>query len=387
MEESGPNIRILNLAKALRGICSKIVVFHLGDESFVYDNIHIIGINSLKYVKKVWPTFLHLLFIQIPYSINLIKLLDKLGVDMVIVSESHTLGLFTSLMLLLARKFRLLKSLKLTILDKHNIYHSLIYEMLRIRNKMAIACKVVSYAIRFLELIECKLNDAIFVVSKKDAEHVLKHIGASKYLFVVPNVVEIPISSLDVGSMKERLGIASDQLVLLFIGGLNYSPNLDAVLLFLKKVFPKLVRHGNIVLLIVGKCGKSMVFELPNMCKVISTDYVKDITPYILASDLCIVPLRIGSGTRIKILTCMSYGKVVISTPKGAEGLDLMDGEDIIISDIDRFHEHILTIIKDKTLKEYIRRNARDTIKRKYSLNVLSRRLCAILSLLKHNLS
>ncbi len=388
IEETGPNLRIFNLAKTLCNIYNKvkIMVFYLGDKSFIYNNcIYVIGINSLRYVKKSWPTFLKLLFIQIPYSITLIKILDKLNVSVVVISESHTLGFFVSLILFLARKLKYLKSLSLTILDKHNIYYNLVAEALRIKGKVAITYRILSRIVKLLELIECKFNDAIFVVSKEDARYIHKYVRPSRYLFIIPNVVELPMLSQNmssVSSVKEKLGIADDQSVLLFIGGLNYLPNFDAVLLFLKKIFPKLAKCGNIVFIVVGRSGKRMTFEFLNKCKVIFTDYVEDITPYMLVADLCVVPLRIGSGTRLKILTCMAYGKAVISTPKGAEGLDLMNGRDIIISDIEEFHKLISTIIRKPSFIEYVGRNARATIERRYSLRILSKRLYVILRFL-----
>ena len=154
---------------------------------------------------------------------------------------------------------------------------------------------------------------------------------------------------------------------------MSYFPNSDAVQLICTKIAPKL--DDKIRFIIIGK-------EPPTIRKPKNVDflgYVDDVKRYIRKSDICIAPLRYGSGTRLKILEYMALGKPVISTSKGAEGLEYINSVNMIIEDnIDSFPERILELIEKKSKRDEIGKNARQLIEEKYDWDIYKEKLVRI---------
>jgi glycosyltransferase involved in cell wall biosynthesis len=97
------------------------------------------------------------------------------------------------------------------------------------------------------------------------------------------------------------------------------------------------------------------------------TGYVADIRVIIAEADICIAPIRSGSGTRLKILEYMAMGKPVIATSKGAEGIEYTDGLNIIIEDtIEKYPEVIQALLDDEMRRSTLGREAVKLIKEKY---------------------
>lgn len=121
---------------------------------------------------------------------------------------------------------------------------------------------------------------------------------------------------------------------LIYPGALSYDANLDAMQYFLGAVLP-LIRQANpqVNLRITGRSTPEQRAALPTLEGVELTGYVEDVRALIARSAVEVVPLRQGGGTRLKILEAMAVGTPVVSTSKGAEGLDLRDGEDLLIAD------------------------------------------------------
>ncbi len=123
---------------------------------------------------------------------------------------------------------------------------------------------------------------------------------------------------------------------LVFVGSMDYYPNAEAAISFSRDVWP-LVR-GRIPearLVIVGANPGPAVLALSELPGVNVTGTVPDVRPYYGSALTAIVPLRTGGGTRLKILEAMAAGVPVVSTPLGAEGLEVTPGKDILIADPD----------------------------------------------------
>jgi glycosyltransferase involved in cell wall biosynthesis len=96
--------------------------------------------------------------------------------------------------------------------------------------------------------------------------------------------------------------------------------------------------------------------------------YISNLKQVIAEADICIAPIRSGSGTRLKILEYMAMGKPVISTSKGAEGIEYTDGLNIIIEDtIDKYPEIIRQLLDDEKKRGALGREARKLIEEKYN--------------------
>ena len=157
-------------------------------------------------------------------------------------------------------------------------------------------------------------------------------------------------------------------MVLTFVGKLDYAPNVAAVEHIAGEIYPAVVRkYPESVFLIVGKYHEPLMkYRRENL---IFTGYVENLSSYLSASDIVIVPLDSGSGTRLKILEAASCSRPIVSTEKGAEGLDFVDNEEILLSEkVDaKFVEGILELIEDEGLREEMGKNARKKIEKQYS--------------------
>jgi polysaccharide biosynthesis protein PslH len=143
---------------------------------------------------------------------------------------------------------------------------------------------------------------------------------------------------------------------LIYVGLMNYLPNEDAVIYFSKEIL-QFVRKQipEIEFYIVGKKPTKKVLELGKEEGIIVTGEVEDVRGYIAESSIMIVPLRMGTGTRFKILEAMSMGIPVVSTSIGCEGLDVTNNKDILISDNpEEFSQAIINLINNKVLYEQI---------------------------------
>jgi glycosyltransferase involved in cell wall biosynthesis len=144
---------------------------------------------------------------------------------------------------------------------------------------------------------------------------------------VVPNVVPaVPPCEQD---RKDSV------FTYLFVGTLIYAPNKDGILFFCREVLP-LLRKGTrdpFRVVIVGRDPDPQVLDLARIESVEVVPNAPTVVPYYRVADACIVPLRMGAGTRIKILEALSYGIPVVSTTIGAEGLDLVPGLHAEIAD------------------------------------------------------
>ncbi|MCK7590236.1 glycosyltransferase family 4 protein [Subsaxibacter sp. CAU 1640] len=153
---------------------------------------------------------------------------------------------------------------------------------------------------------------------------------------------------------------------LLFVGSLNYFPNIEGLQWFVDTVFSKL--PSDYTLNIVGKSPDPQDFRfLESYTNIHLIGEVDDVAPYYEAHDAVIVPILEGSGTRLKILEAFSYGKLVLSTPKGIEGIMATDGEHYI--EFENYHDFDIKFLqKSNSLTfETIRKESRQFVEDYYS--------------------
>jgi sugar transferase (PEP-CTERM/EpsH1 system associated) len=166
---------------------------------------------------------------------------------------------------------------------------------------------------------------------------------------------------------------------LIFVGSMGYAPSVDAVLYFYREILP-LIREmiQPVELRIVGADPSPEILKLtaPGLHV---TGRVEDVVPYYQESTVCVVPLRAGGGTRLKILEAMALGRPVVSTSIGCEGLDVIDGEHLLIADTpERFARQTVRLLRDCHLAEYIRANARKLVEARYDWDQIAERLLDI---------
>jgi sugar transferase (PEP-CTERM/EpsH1 system associated) len=169
---------------------------------------------------------------------------------------------------------------------------------------------------------------------------------------VVPNGVDADgyRSSVD-ASLNGSSRLNNPRIV--FIGRMDYHANVDAVQWFCRHVFPRVRRaRPDVVLQIVGGHPTGAVRRLASPGAVEVTGFVPDVRPYLAEASAVVVPLRIGGGTRLKILEALAMGKAVISTALGAEGLEAVGGREVLIANSpEEFAHQVVAVLSDADLR------------------------------------
>ena len=171
-----------------------------------------------------------------------------------------------------------------------------------------------------------------------------------------------------------------DAHTLLFTGTMGYLPNADAMEWFCREIFPRIQRAlPDAQLEIVGHHPNARVQALANVRGVHVRGQVPDVESFYRAARLVVVPLRAGGGTRLKILEAMAYGRAVVSTSIGAEGLNVRDGEDIVLADTaDAFAARVIALWREDAERERIARSARELVEAQYAWNHIGAKLLSI---------
>lgn len=199
------------------------------------------------------------------------------------------------------------------------------------------------------------------VVSAADMAR-LKGIAPSADVCVVPNGVDA--DQFQPGHFDES-GIV-------FVGGLTWFPNRDALDHLVDDILPVLRERG--VLEEVTWVGYASAAERSQFQErgVSLTGYVDDIRPIVQRAACFVVPLRVGGGTRLKILDAWAMGKAVVSTSIGCEGLDAIDGLNILVRDNPvSFAEAVQQVLHDKALRQRLGEQARMTIETTYAWKIV----------------
>jgi len=375
-EMTGPNIRVFSIAKYLTRKGKKIKVTLINyQRSKIVNGYEILGISCLpllssEKIKRIKGlTFIATLFAEIFYSLGIFRLIKKLEPKILLVEETHSLA--TPLLISLKFLFKLYKSHTSIVLDKHNI----IYELL---HHFPIP-QILNLVIFHIEKLGVMISEKVIVVSETDKKLIKKLYKREKNVFVIPNGVDLEKfkpNKMEGLNLKKELGLLNKKIIL-SLGGLNYLPNLDGVEVFIDKILPTIrEKTPDVVFVIVGECPNAILKKYKKIHSVIFTGFVKNEVPYINAADVCIAPLRMGGGTRLKILSCMACGKVVISTPKGAEGLEVEDHKDIIITELENFSDTIIYLLNNPRIRNKISYNARRKVSLMYSWEDLTKKLC-----------
>ena len=225
--------------------------------------------------------------------------------------------------------------------------------------------------LRSYETDRCSTFDAVIVTSERDADILGARLPASK-IVVVPNGVD---THFYVPTLSP--GEPSESNVLVYTGMMGNLANTDAALYFVRQILPHVRRQlSDVKLYIVGKNPTVSVRDLGSEEGVTVTGAVADVRPYIARAGVYIVPLRIGSGTRLKILEAFAMEKAVVSTSIGCEGLRVTDGEDLLIADKPKdFADRVADVLRDPSLRLRLGRNGRRLVGAEYDWEICAHRL------------
>ncbi len=220
----------------------------------------------------------------------------------------------------------------------------------------------------------CRAAGRVVAVSSADALQICS-------LFGVEHVTAIP-TGVDVDFFAPPLTPprAAD---LVFVGSMDWLPNVDGVAYFIEKILPLVRRHKpDCTVAIAGRMPPEKLVRMSQQDPgIIVTGTVPDVRPYLWGSSVSIVPLRIGGGTRLKIYESMAAGVPVVSTTVGAEGLDIDPPRNILVADDpERFAAACLCLLGDAGERARMAAEAREMVRARYSWEQVSRCFDAILA-------
>jgi len=208
--------------------------------------------------------------------------------------------------------------------------------------------------------------NAVWACSEEDRRALTMHnrIPGS----VIPNGVDCSFFGFDANPSKAQSPF------LLFTGAMGTEANKDAVVWLIRDLWPQIAiaRPELRLLLVGGGMPASLAEEACAVSGVEVIGEVPDVRPYFQKASIALVPLRIGSGTRLKIMEAMAQGNPVVSTRKGAEGLEITDDENLLLADESGpFVQAVLRLLSDTALFHRLRQAARSFVEQRYDWNVI----------------
>lgn len=256
------------------------------------------------------------------------------------------------------------------ILDIHNVENEILYRTMK--EARGIIVKIYSlmehYNIKRFERFSIKDSDLSIVVSERDKKKYLEQINVSyDKICVIENGFNCNVNT-------SCLNLDSNEKYLLFVGSLWYRPNYDGLDWFIENVWDDMLKiYPNFKLKIIGKYrNEDKKIEKKNIEYL---GFVDDLSSFYNNCFASIVPLFIGSGTRLKILEAFSYRCPVISTDIGCEGLDVSNKEDILIANNKEEFIKSIEILNNSEEQQKLVNNAYNLIKKKYDWSVIREKL------------
>ena len=228
--------------------------------------------------------------------------------------------------------------------------------MSRFRNQLTLKKMGAYYRNLFPNYAACT------VVSEREKKRLSRMVPGYQPIEVIPNGVDL----------SYYLEFHSNPIPnhLIFTGSFTYRPNYEAMEWFTRHVFPQVLSKIPEAQLTIT--GNSSTRNLADSKHVNLTGYVEDVRPHIASSWLSLVPIFTGGGTRLKILEAFALRTPVISTSKGAEGLDVVHDVHILIADTpEDYTEQTIRLLQDEQLRRRLVSNAYKLIEEKYDWAVI----------------
>ena len=249
----------------------------------------------------------------------------------------------------------------------HNVESELLED--RARTESWPARTYVRYQARLQEREErdwCPKVDLNVTVSERDAA-ALRAIAPGSRVAPVPNGVDTDYLVPDWEAEQEGIVV---------VGGLGWFPNRDALEHFCEDILlPLRSRVGPVPIRWVGRASPEDVERYRHRYGIELTGYVEDVRPYLASAACYVIPMRVGGGTRLKLLDAWAMGKAIVSTSQGAEGTEAIHGENVLLTDDpERFASEVARVLVDRNLRERIGRAGRATAERLYSWRVIGDR-------------
>ncbi len=266
---------------------------------------------------------------------------------------------------------------KATVLVNHNVESTLMLRQAEVEKN---PFKKWYFYLQYKKLLRyerkmCPMFNCCAAVSELDKQQ-LQLISPQARFSVVPNGVDVDYFR----PQNSELRTPNSELI--FAGRTDWLPNIDGLNFFCQEIFPLIKKEvKDARLTIIGKTRLNKVgaiHELPLQTAkdVTHLGFVEDVRPYIGKAAVYVVPLRIGGGTRLKILDAMAMGKAIVSTSIGAEGIDVTHGKNILIADTpEYFSKQVIRVLNDSNLRESLGKEGRKLVEEKYSWDIIGKKM------------
>lgn len=217
----------------------------------------------------------------------------------------------------------------------------------------------------------CELADCVFAVSQEDAG-LLRHFRPDGRIAVVPNGIWV-----ERYIQKEVKPAFTGEQTLVFTGKMDYRPNVDAMLWFTDEIFPLIkARIPDAHLYIVGQQPHPRFKHLYARDDVTITGWVESVLPHLHPVGVYVAPLRMGSGTRLKLLEAMAAQCAIVATTTASAGMNTEVRQAMLIADdASSFADAVITLLENPSQREQMKRSARELVRQHYDWSVLIPRL------------
>jgi hypothetical protein len=204
-----------------------------------------------------------------------------------------------------------------------------------------------------IETILSKKADFVIAISENEKNIISNYVDKDKVV-VISNIHYPKIKSSETNSFEKRKD-------LLFVGS-AHSPNVDSIYFLNQEIMPLVwEKLPNLIVIVIGNVNEKITIPINE--KIVLKGYVNDIVPYFNQTKMMIAPLRYGAGVKGKIGQAFEYYLPVITTPIGAEGMDLKDNQNAIIREnATDFANSIIDLYHNKELWLKLQNNSEDSL-------------------------
>lgn len=218
----------------------------------------------------------------------------------------------------------------------------------------------------------CQLADAVIAVSEEDAVLLRPLCDADKVHVVSSGIWVKPY-------LQAPPPLEMSQPSIIFTGKMDYRPNIDAMLWFADDILPLIRKKmSNVHLYIVGQQPHPRLDRLKVDERIIITGKVESVIPYLYGGTAYIAPLRMGSGTRLKLLEAMACGCAITATSLAASGLGEIKSAMSIANDAQSFANAVLEVLENSSKRAIMGASAREYVQKKYDWSAILPNLVAV---------
>jgi glycosyltransferase involved in cell wall biosynthesis len=271
----------------------------------------------------------------------------------------------------------------LLLCDWHNIYSELVRRYGE-HNASGLRRRYAFRTAHLLEETELRLlSECDAHISVSDLDRLkLQQRAPSARVYVVENGVDVELYADDKFEHTSQNGsdYNAARNALVFVGSMDYHPNIDAVRYFANEVWPRIqIQAPQLSFWIVGSKPTTSVRDLNKIKGITVTGTVSDVRPYYRKALAAVVPLRVGGGSRLKILEAMAAGVPVISTTIGAEGLRAIPGVHLVIADTpEEMFRSVMQLANSRNIWEALVKAGSELVRAGYDWCVVGSRLYEI---------